>query len=159
MVGYRMSTQLLEPTDLILRKARETKVRECIPTPQRERVRKRAAGRRDVATGERALALVGERLEAGDVHLLRLQTERVAAAGRRDHVVAQRLPQPGHVDLDTLGRMLGRLSVPELLHQALDRERPAVVDREECQQRALAAPGDRKLAAVRDDLERPEQSE
>jgi hypothetical protein len=102
--------------------------------------RGRSLGR---AGGQRAPALVGEPLEAIQVKLTRLDAQPVSA-GRRGEPAAgrpERTTHAGDRDLERLVGAGGRASVPQLLDQAIARDRRAALEQEQREERALPGAG------------------
>ena len=131
--------------------------------PQAERL---LAGARRVlqpSGGERRAAGREQLLEPGQVEHVGRRHQRVAGPARLDRGLARRrgehLPQVGHVDLDDVGGGLRRRLAPQLVHQAVDAQRLAGVQREQREQRALPGRSERQRHAVALDRERPQQPE
>ena len=78
---------------------------------------RRRAGR--IPHRESLPALGNKTLEPPSIELPFLDTKQVAQSARLEHIDAQRLAQPGDVDVNRLARVGRRRSRPELLDQAV----------------------------------------
>ena len=115
---------LLEPRDLDLGERLECQVREWRPAPQRERLAQNCAGFLRPAGRQRGAALLDQLLEALGVELARLDVEPVARRrGLEQLLVAERLAQPGDVDLDRLRRAGRCVLAPERHRDPLSADR------------------------------------
>jgi hypothetical protein len=78
-----------------------------------------------------------EPLEAVEVDVVRLELKRVAGRTRVQHSRGQDLPQLRDVDLHHLLSAVRHVLAPELVDDAVDRERAVGVDEQEGQERPL----------------------
>jgi hypothetical protein len=100
-----------------------------------------------------------QRLEALEVELARLEDDPVARAACLDPVGAQRLAQPGDVDLERLDRRGRRFLAPQRVDEGVARDRRAGPQQQRRQQRALLRASQVDRAAVRAGLDRPQDPE
>ena len=96
-------------------------------------------------------------LEASRVEFVRAESEQIAAGGRLDAFVPERLAETRDIDLHALGRVLRRALPPQLVDDAVGRQRLVRVDREQCKERAFTTATDIDRAAVLKRLQRPQQ--
>ena len=122
--------------------------------------------RADAAAGSprasSAAAVVDQPLEAGRVELVGLELEQVPAAAREQHLgalVAERPAQPGHRDVDGVGRAARPRAVEQLLDQPLGADHLVRVHEQEREQRALALATERQRLAIQGSRQRPEDPE
>jgi hypothetical protein len=141
-------------------------IRQRRAAPQRERVLELRHGRSHVAVSQFHTGLGDQPFEAMRVEPLRIERELVAAlagydrAGRAAPVVtAQRLTKPRDMHLQRLGRASRRILAPQLVDQAVGRERLVEVDQQQRQQSARLASRKREPAVTVEDLERAEDAE
>ena len=107
----------------------------------------------------RRARLRGQALEAGEVELVGLDADRVAAAASLQAVGAERTAQAGHVDLHRLRRAGRRGLAPEGVDEALDGDRLVGVEQEDGEERALLRAAERQRPIALADLERPQEPE
>ena len=99
-------------------------------------------------------------LEAHDVDRLRVDVERVAGLAGLQRPGRQRLAQRRDVDVDHLDRRLRDVLAPQVVDEALDRDRPVGVQQQPREQRArLATPELERLAVAVEHLQRTEHAE
>ena len=97
-------------------------------------------------------------LEVGQIELVSIQHEGVAAGPTLDRARLELVTQPRDVDLDGLRRLLGRL-LPELADQALQGNGPAGAKQERGKDGLLPRAAERKpVPAAVEHLERPQHS-
>jgi hypothetical protein len=148
----RREPALLQAPDLGLGPRLEAQVGERVASPERERPfqgRRRLRRRSSRRDGQELLKVVGVDLAGGDKKL-------VAAASSHDPLGAERTPKPGDIDLNALRGGRWRLSVPDLLDQALGRDWAPPPEQEESEERSLLVAAQRDRLTVFFDLERSE---
>src|SRR5438093_2112301 len=154
----RVDPKLLEPRSLRRCERLRRELRGRRPTPQLERCAK-AGGCLLRSTGfETGPSLRNEALEAVQVELVRLELEGISGRARVQQPRRQHLSQLRDVDLHHLLRALRHVLAPQLVNDAIDRQRPVGVDEEERQQRPLFAAAQTQLATAVANLERSEDS-
>ena len=153
----RGQAKLLEARDLVLRERLVGEVRQRDSSPERQRLAERHLGARRVACIERRSALRGKPGEPMDVHPLRVDLEHVAGRARLDHPGSERLPKLRHVLLDGMRRRCGRARGPELLDEAISRDDPPGLEREQGEQRLLLRAADGDGSTSTRDVNGPEQ--
>ena len=149
--------QLLESCDLGLSEGLVQEVRQRRAAPERERVAQRALGRGAVPSRERGPPFLCQPGEAVEVDALGLQLELVAGSARGDDL-PQSLSKLRDIDLDGVGRCLGRIARPERLDQLVDRDDAARLERERRQERAWLRPSESDRRSLPRDLGRAEEA-
>jgi hypothetical protein len=94
-----------------------------------------------------------------EIELVRLELGEVRAAARGDDVRAERAAQSRHANLNGLSGGRRRIFAPQLIHQAVDRDRLAGVKQQERQQGALLCALEANLPPFVPDLEGSEDPE
>ena len=79
---------------------------------------------------------------------IRADLERVAAAARDQHPVAENLAKPRNVDLNGLGGRVRRAIAPELIDHAVDRNDLAAMKQQDREHRPLPGPSERHRLPV-----------
>ena len=149
----------LEPFPLGLGERLGGEVGERRAVPEPERLPEQARGRVGVTGSQLPPGAADQRFEALQVELAWLDDEPVAGSARLDSAGAERLAEPGDVDLERLDRRGRRLLAPERVDQGLARHRFARAQQQSRQDRALLRASDVDRAAVRADLDRPKDPE
>ncbi len=103
---------------------------------------------------ERLVSLSREPFETVRVHAVVPDVERVARGAARDRGIGtQHGAELGDVGADRRQGAFGRLSMPELVGEPIERNRPRSTDEQECEQHALARPPERNRDSIPDDLD------
>jgi hypothetical protein len=97
--------------------------------------------------------------EALQVELARVEDDPIARAACLDPVGAERLAEPGDVDLERLDRRGRRLLAPQCVDEGVPRDCLARTQQQRRQQRALLRAPQVDRAAVRAGLDRPQDPE
>jgi hypothetical protein len=156
----RLQAQLVEPGDLRLREGLEAEVGERLPPPEVECLPQSHRSPGGISTRPELAAGLHELLEAVEIELTGGELDEIARSTGANTLGAERLTQPGDVDLERLPRGLGRALSPELVDQALGADDLVGVQEQDRQRRSLLAGAERDLAvAVLPNLERPEDPE
>ena len=115
------------------------------------------------AAGELARSLLHEPLETAGVDALGVELKLVAMLARDEKLGAARVPkrlaEPRHSDLNRLRGAGGRTVAPQLVDQALRRERLVDVDQQQAEQRSLPVTRERDRVVLVEDLEWAEDAE
>ena len=134
----RGEPQVLEAGDGGLGEGLEREVAERRTAPQRQRASQPRGPGLGVARGQGAATLRRQELETVKVDLLGRGLQAVTRPLRHDHPgVADRFAELRHVHLDAVRRRPWRLAAPELVDQAVDRDRLVRVQEEDREQRTL----------------------
>src|SRR5437868_6823874 len=133
-----VEAKLLQTTDFGLRKTVVGEVSEWRPPPERERLLQPPLGL--------------QTQEAGEVELIRLDTQQVPGRLRLNALLAEELPQLRDVDLQRFLRRRGRLLLPKRVDQTVAGHDAVRLQQEECQQRALLLPTKIERQPVRSHL-------
>jgi hypothetical protein len=155
----RTEAQLLEPVDLVAGEVLVGEVGQGLASPQLERRPEALCGHSGISALVRLPSLAGEPVEAVGVHLFGWHLEHIASAARGQDTVAQQLAKARYVDLNGLGRRIGRSLAPQLVDHPIHRDDLAAVDQEDRQNRSLPATPQRHLPPVDQDLERAKNAE
>jgi hypothetical protein len=154
----RADPELLQPGPLGLCERFRCELGERRPAPQRQRLAE-SVGR---LPGAPCVQCRPRRrhggLESVEIELLPLEHDRISRRPRVERSRGQHLTQVRDVDLHHLLRRLGHVLAPELVDDALDRERPVGVDEKERQEGALLAAPQPHLALSVANLERSKDS-
>ncbi len=143
-------------------KGRLSEIRERRPAPERERLTKQLCRTVDIPAGELLRGFRDQHPEPLNVELARFERDRIAGATRFDQfprrasVTAERPAQPGDMHLHALRRARRRALGPEVVDDAVERDRLVCVQEEQSEERAWLASIDLDRPPVIADLERPE---
>ena len=132
---------------------------ERLAAPEPERLAQVRGGGRRLAGLERRAARAAQPVEAHDVDRLRVDLDEVAGRAREEHVGRQQLAQLRDVDLDHLRRRVGHGVAPEVVDEAVDRDRAVGRHEQPGQQRPLLEAAERERRAAVEHLHRAEQAE
>ena len=103
---------------------------------------------------KRLVSLPREPFETVRIHGIAAHVERVARGAARDRGIGtQHRTELGHVGADGRRGAVGRLSVPQLVGEPIERNRPRSTDEQECEQHALARPPEGNRVSVPDRLD------
>ena len=159
---------VLERGELQLLQARALDARERLggelgqrrAAPEREcRPEALGSGGR-VGLSERRPPRAGELLEAAQVERVGgPELETVARRARLQELRGQRLAQPRDIDLHHLDGGVGQLVAPQVIHEPLDRHRPAGVEQQAREQRTLLSRAECERLPPVARLERAEDTE
>jgi hypothetical protein len=114
---------LLQPSDLRLREGLEGELRERRPAPQAQRLAKEPRGADRIVLCECALTVGRQRLEVVRVDLLGFDLEQISVTAADHESIPELSAQTGDVALDDLARGGRRPFTPELINQAIWRDR------------------------------------
>src|SRR6266508_4171158 len=144
----RRQPQLLQPPDLALRKRGVGHVCNWRPVPECERLAELV----HPFPSFPASCFLKEPFEARRIESVRLDLDQVARWAGNDHFGAEQLAQLRHEIRERRRRRRWRLSIPELLDDALGRNNFAGVKKQESEERALLLAAKRERPGLGDDL-------
>jgi predicted phosphodiesterase len=154
-VFQHLQSRLLEPLGLAAQRICGEPA-ERRPAPQRERVAQERRRAFPLGRAQRGATLVRELLELGQVELVAVQPQRVAARSALDRAGREQAPQARDVHLHRLRRRVGR-PLPELVDQTLERNRLSGAQKQRPEHGLLpGAPKCKRLPARVEHLEHPQ---
>ena len=140
------------------RGVRDIGQRRAAPLAQRPGQQRRSLSQTPV--GQRAAARANLLLEGTRIHAIVIHHEPVAGWAELHGVPADRTSQPRDQRLHRICRVGRRLTVPQVLGQPLDRDRPPVGDGQPDQQGTQQGPADgQQEPGVVADLQRPQDAD
>ncbi len=147
--------QILEPVDLALGERLRLEVGERRAAPQPECLTQESR----LLVGLRRPGFPDEPLETGQVELIRVELEHVAARPRQQQPGTEELPQLDDGVLERGRRRPRRVLAPQLVDQPLRRDGLVRAQEQQRQDRALVPPAQRDGRSVVEHLERAEDPE
>ena len=155
----RIQTERAEPFGLARGNGLAREVGERCTAPEPEGRVERVRGLARPAVAERPARAGDELLEPRRVQLVRLDREPVAGSSSLEPLASDRVAEPVDVNLERLHGGTRRLLAPDVVDQALARDRLVRVGEEDDQYRALLRRSERQRNTVADGLDRAEDAE
>ena len=122
-VLQRGQSRFLQACDLARSERLVREIGERLAAPQPQGSTQQLARTRSVTVGERATSVGGHRLETVGVDLTRRRHKQIATATREERLFAERLAQMRDVPLQRLRRRCRWSLAPQLIDQAIARDR------------------------------------
>ena len=155
----RGQPRFLQARNLALSERLVRQISERVPAPQGQRGAQQLTGAGSLTVGERVTPVRDQGLEALGVHLTRRGRKQITAGTRQEHVGAERLTQVRHVPLQRFRCRCRRSLAPQLIDQAIARERLPAAQQQDREQRPLARAAEHNRPFLLDHLKRPQDAE